>query len=77
MQYSVGAAPASMSLASTLAAVFTTVWNADITRLSDTFDRFEATHPGWVSWLVTGEPAARNRRSSSRPHSITASLDRP
>ena len=48
MQYSVGAAPASMSLASTLAAVLTTVWNAAITGLSETFDRLDATQPGWV-----------------------------
>ena len=77
MQYSVGAAPASTSLASTVAADLTTAWNADITRFSETFDRLDATQPGCVSWVVIGEFAARRRRSSSRPHSMTASLERP
>ena len=77
MQYSVGAAPASMSLASLSAAAFTTAWNADITRVSERLEMFDATQPGWVSWLVTGDPAARRRLSSSRPHSITASFERP
>ena len=76
MQYNVDAAPASMSLATTLATLRTTLSAAASTGLSETLDRFEATQPGWVSWLTTGEFAARSLRSNSRPHSITASFER-
>ena len=38
-------------------------------------DKFDATHPGCVSCVTIGEFAARSRRSSSRPHSITASFE--
>ena len=48
----------------------------DINGASETFEMFEATQPGWVSWVLIGDPAARSRRSSSNPHNMTASLDR-
>ena len=76
MQYNVVAAPASMSLPNTFATLLTTLSAAAITGLSETLDRFEATQPGCVSWVTTGEFAARSLRSRSRPHSITASFDR-
>ena len=44
--------------------------------LSETLERFEPTKPGCVSWVTTGEFAARSLRSRSRPHNITASFDR-
>ena len=75
MQYSVGAAPWSMSLAYRSAALLTALCANDISGESDRCDRFEATHPGWVSWVTNGEPAARNRRSNSSPHNMTASFD--
>src|SRR3954469_16426890 len=76
MQYNVDAAPASMSLATTVATFRTTLSAAASTGLSEMLEMFEATQPGWVSWLTTGEFAARRLRSNSRPHNITASLDR-
>src|SRR5215218_4543603 len=77
MQYSVGAAPASMSLPTTLATEVTTEWNRDISRVSEMLGRFDATQPGCVRNDVTGEPASRRRRSNSKPHNITASFERP
>ena len=75
MQYSVGAAPSSMSLANRSATTLTALCANDISGESDRCDRFEATQPGWVSWVTIGDPAARSLRSSSSPHNITASFD--
>src|SRR5213080_3857836 len=52
MQYSVGAAPCSMSLPNRSASAPTTRWKLAISRLSDTLDRFDDTHPGCVNWAM-------------------------
>ena len=76
MQYSVVAAPASMSFPNTFATLLTTLSATAISGRSETLDRFDATQPGCVSWVTTREFAARSLRSNSRPHNITASFER-